>query len=67
MLAYPSLTDRTASLEAIVRQALLFEELTLQAEATVQCISQQPDLTSDEMRILEILQDAMAQGYVRRG
>lgn len=66
MLTYPSLTDRIASLEAIVRHALLFTELTPQAAATVQRISQQTDITSDEIRMLDILQDALAHGYVRR-
>ncbi|MGF1568382.1 MAG: hypothetical protein ACFCVD_09980 [Nodosilinea sp.] len=64
MLAQPSLTHRIDTLEAIIRQALLFAELSSQAEATVRAILQQPDLTPDELRMLTILQDALDHGYV---
>ncbi|MFM7471513.1 MAG: hypothetical protein LVS60_19105 [Nodosilinea sp. LVE1205-7] len=66
MLAYPSTFHRADSLEAIVRQALLFGELSTRAAETVQGISQQADISEDELRMVQILQDALGRGYVER-
>ncbi|MEB3251506.1 MAG: hypothetical protein VKO01_05135 [Cyanobacteriota bacterium] len=66
MLAYPSLRDRSTSLEAIIRQALLFGELSNRSAETVYRISQQPDVSEDEQRMLAILQEALGYGYVER-
>lgn len=66
MLAYPSLRDRATSLQAIIRQALLFGELSNRSAQTVYRISQQPDLSEDEQRMLAILQEALGYGYVER-
>lgn len=66
MLAYPSLRDRSTSLEAIIRQALLFAELSSRSAQTIYRISQQPDLSEDEQRMLAILQEALGYGYVER-
>ncbi|MBU6230798.1 MAG: hypothetical protein KGQ93_14090 [Cyanobacteria bacterium REEB459] len=66
MLVYPSIFHRANSLEAIVRQALLLGELSTRAAQTVEGISQEADISEDELRMVQILQDALGRGYVER-
>ncbi len=66
MLASASPTDRTAMLEDLVRQALSTGELGIQTSKVLQSLGQRQDLTAPEIRILEIIQDALSQGDVRQ-
>jgi len=66
MLALTSSTNRKTRLEQLTRQALatgILRETVFQA---VDPIRGQHDLAPDEIRILEILYDALHKGDVRR-
>jgi hypothetical protein len=66
MLAFTSSTNRKTRLEHLTRQAL---ETGILRETVFQDIDPmrgQSDLTPDEVRILEILYDALHKGDVRR-
>lgn len=66
MLASPSLTQRAAMLEELVRQALAAGTLYGKTDQSIRGISQQQDLTAAEQRMLEILEDALSSGHVQR-
>jgi hypothetical protein len=66
MLASASLSGRATMLENLVRQALLTGELNQQVYQAIQSINQRQDLTAAEIRILEIIQNALRSGDVRQ-
>lgn len=66
MLASLSYPHRKVKLEGIIRQSLSTGILSHQASQTIQTIRSQPDLTRDEIRILEILQDSLQCGAVKQ-
>lgn len=66
MPAFASRVDRKTQLETLTRQALATGSLSLRATAALTDICTQPDLTAEEARILEILQDALGQGHIQR-
>lgn len=60
MWAHLSQEERVTHLEAIVRQALQSKALLAEMADALYALSQRPDLSAEEQRLLHILNDAIA-------
>ncbi|HEY9762573.1 MAG TPA: hypothetical protein V6D07_08615 [Trichocoleus sp.] len=66
MLKSANKTASQVSLESIVRQALAVGELSPEAENSIRQVCASGKLAADDKRILEILEDAIANNCIKR-